>query len=58
MQFIKYVALAFMIFIALYFLEWFGVIDVPFLEIRDFTAGKRQMMEKTIEAIEKNGEGK
>jgi hypothetical protein len=55
MKFIKYVGLAFMIFIALYFLEWFGVIDVPFLEIWDFTGGKKEMMEKTIEAIEQNG---
>lgn len=58
MRFIKYIGLAFMIFIALYFLEWFGVIDVPFLKIGDFTAGKRAMMEKTIEAIEKDGAAK
>jgi hypothetical protein len=55
---IKYVGLAFIIFLVLYFLEWFGVIDVPFLEIWDFTAGKKEMMEKTIGAIEKSGAGK
>ena len=55
---IKYVGLAFIILLALFILEWFGIIDVPFLEIPDFTAGKKEMMEKTIEAIEKNGAGK
>ena len=55
---IKYVGLAFIIIIALFFLEWFGIVDVPFLEIKDFTAGKKEMMQKTIEAIEENGAGK
>ena len=54
---IKYVGMAIVIAIALFFLEWFGIIDVPFLEIKDFTAGKKEMLEKTIEAIEQNGAG-
>ena len=49
---IKYVGLAIIIILALFFLEWFGIVDVPFLEIKDFTAGKKEMLEKTIEAIE------
>jgi hypothetical protein len=52
---LKYVGLAIIIVIALFFLEWFAIVDVPFLEIRDFTAGKKAMLGKTIEAIEKNG---
>ena len=55
---IKYVGLAFVIIFALFFLESFGIIDVPFLEIKDFTAGKKEMLEKTIEAIEENELGK
>ena len=50
---IKYVGLAFVIILALFFLEWFGIVDIPFLEIKDFTAGKKEMLEKTIDAIEK-----
>jgi hypothetical protein len=55
---IKYVGLAIVVILALFFLEWFRIIDVPFLEVRDFTAGKKAMMGKTIEAIEKSEAGK
>ena len=55
---IKYVGMAIVIVLALFFLEWFGIIDVPFLEIKDFTAGKKEMLEKTIEAIDKQERGK
>ena len=55
---IEYIGLAIIVILALFFLEWFGIIDVPFLEIKDFTAGKKEMLEKTIESIEKNGVGK
>ena len=55
---IKYVGLAIIIILALFFLEWFGIVDVPFLEIKDFTVGKKEMLEKTIDAIEKQEIGK
>ena len=40
------------IFLGLFILEWFGVIDIPYVDLPDFTAGKQDMIHQTTEAVE------
>ena len=37
---------------ALFGLEWFGLIDIPYLELPDLKAGKHEMIYHTVEALE------
>lgn len=48
----KYIIYAIIILIALFILEYLQIIDVPFLEIPDFTSGKENMIHKTTKAID------
>ena len=48
----KYIIYGIIIILVLFILEYFQIVDVPFLEIPDFTSGKEEMMHKTIEAID------
>ena len=48
----KYIIYGIIILLVLFILEYFQIVDVPFLEIPDFTSGKEEMMHKTIEAID------
>jgi hypothetical protein len=48
----KYIGYAIIVFLILLILEWFEIVDIPFLEIPDFTAGKKGMIHKTIEALD------
>jgi hypothetical protein len=50
----KYIIYGIIILLALFILEYFQIVDVPFLEIPDFTSGKEKMIHKTTEAIDKN----
>jgi len=40
------------IFLGLFILEWFGVIDIPYVDLPNFTTGKQELMHQTTEAIE------
>ena len=48
----KYIGYAIIVFLILLFLEWFEIVDIPFLEIPDFTSGKKEMIYKTKEALD------
>lgn len=48
----KYIIYGIIILLALFVLEFFQIVDVPFLEIPDFTSGKEKMIYKTSEAID------
>jgi hypothetical protein len=48
----KYIVYAIIIFLILLILEWLKIVDVPFLEIPDFTKGKREMIQKTKKALD------
>ena len=38
--------------IVLFILEWLEIVDVPFLEISEFTSGKEKMMHKAVETVD------
>lgn len=42
-----------LILVVLFALEWFGVIDIPYVDLPDFTAGKQDLMHQTEKAVEK-----
>ena len=48
----KYIVYAIIVFLILLILEWLKIVDIPFLEIPDFTAGKKEMIYKTKEALD------
>ena len=48
----KYIGCAIIVFLILLILEWFEIVDIPFLEIPDFTSGKKEMIYKTKEALD------
>jgi hypothetical protein len=48
----KYIGLAMMFVLIILILEWFQIVDIPYLELQDFTAGKKRMYNKTIEALD------
>ncbi|MFX0200463.1 MAG: hypothetical protein ACFFCW_30465 [Candidatus Hodarchaeota archaeon] len=48
----KYIGYAIIIFLILLILECFEIVDIPFLEIPDFTAGKKTMLYKTKKALD------
>lgn len=43
----KYIIWIILIVIALLALEWFGVIDIPYLDLPDFTSGKQDLLHQT-----------
>ena len=49
----KYFGGLIIIVIALFALEWFGVIDIPYVDLPDFTSSKQDMMHQTQEAVDK-----
>ena len=48
----KYVVWFIIIVIALLAVEWFGFIDIPYVDLPDFTASKEDLIQKTTEAVE------
>lgn len=50
----KYLAYFIVIVLILFALEWFEVVDIPFLEIPNYLTGKEDFIQKTSEALEKN----
>ena len=49
----KYLGYLILLLLILFALEWFQVVDLPFLEIPDFMKGKHQMIESTESTLEK-----
>lgn len=43
----KYLGYTILIIVILFFLEWFQIVDVPFLEIPNYLSGKKDMIEST-----------
>ena len=48
----KYVVWFVIIVIALLAVEWLGIIDIPYLDLPDFTGGKQDLIHKTTEVTE------
>ncbi|MGD1999077.1 MAG: hypothetical protein PVG81_04085 [Desulfobacterales bacterium] len=48
----KYFGYAVCILVAVFFLEWFQIIDIPFVDIPDFTSGKKVLIEKSGDSLE------
>ena len=48
----KYIIYGIIILLFLFILEYFQIVDVPVLEIPDFTSSKEKMIHKTEEAID------
>jgi hypothetical protein len=49
----KYIGYVILILVAIFMLEWFQIVDVPFFEIPDFLSGKKDMVDSTKGALEK-----
>ena len=49
----KYVIYILVIFIALFILNWFKIVNIPFLDVPNFTMDKRESIHKTEGTLEK-----
>jgi hypothetical protein len=47
----KIIGYTFFIIACLLALEWFQIIDVPYLEIPDYTSGKKAIVESTEDTL-------
>ena len=52
MQIGKYIGYAILIIVVIFVLEWFQIVDVPFLEIPNFLSGKKDMIHSTEDVLE------
>ena len=50
----KYIGCTFLIIVAVFALEWFQIVDVPYFDIPDYTSGKKDMIHATEDMLEKN----
>jgi hypothetical protein len=48
----KFVIYALIIVVAALILEFFQIVDIPFLEIPDYLSGKTEMIQKTNDMME------
>ena len=48
----KYVGYFIIIVVALFLLEWFGIVDIPFIDIQGYLSGKEDVIDKTEKALE------
>ena len=48
----KFVIYALIVVVAALILEFFQIVDIPFLEIPDYLSGKTEMIQKTNDALE------
>ena len=51
----KHFGILILIVVVLLGLEWFGAIDIPYLDLPELKAGKQEMIYKTAEAVENKG---
>jgi hypothetical protein len=49
----KYIGYIIVILIALFILNWFKIVDIPFLDPPDFTLDKQESIHKTEDTLEK-----
>jgi hypothetical protein len=49
----KYFAGLILIVIGLFVLEWLGIIDIPYIELPDLTAGKQDLIQQTTTVVYK-----
>jgi hypothetical protein len=47
----KFVIYGVIIFVALLILNWFKIIDIPLLDIPDFTGTKKEIVTKTQDSV-------
>ena len=47
----KYIIWLIIIAIALLALEWFEIIDIPYVDLPDFTSSKKDLIHKTTEPV-------
>jgi hypothetical protein len=48
----KYIGYLILLLLILFALEWFHVVDIPYLEIPDYTKGEHQMIDSTENALD------
>ena len=48
----KYIIWFVIIVIAVLAVEWFGIIDIPYLDLPDFTGGKQNLIHKSAEGLQ------
>lgn len=51
MQIGKFIGYVILILAALFALEWFAIVDVPYFEIPNFLSGKQEAISTTSEAL-------
>jgi hypothetical protein len=49
----KYIGYALLIIVVVVALEWFKIVDVPYFDIPDLTAGKKDMIHSNENILEK-----
>ena len=49
----KYFGGLIIIVVALFGLEWFGIIDIPYVDLPGLTAGKQELMHQTQDTLVK-----
>ncbi len=47
----KYLIYAVIVFIALFILNWFQIIHIPFLDMPDFTGAKQESIQKKHDTV-------
>ena len=48
----KFIGYTFLIITILLALEWFQIVDVPYLEIPDYTSGKKAIIESSEDTLD------
>jgi hypothetical protein len=49
----KYIFYALAVLVILFALEWFEIVDVPFLEIPNITGQKKEILDRSKDAMDK-----
>jgi hypothetical protein len=49
----RYIMYILAVFIALFILNWFKIVDIPFLDVPDLTMDKQESIHKTEDTLEK-----
>jgi len=52
----KYIGYTVLIIAILFALEWFQIVDVPYLEIPDYTSGKTAIVHSTEDSLDQLNE--
>ena len=49
----KYIGYALIVMTALFVLEWFQIVDIPYFDIPDFTGAKKELIEKSKDNMQR-----